>query len=455
MFKISKNVFPSWRCTFNFEGGFMFHLPDYFYYPLVWLTFILVALVFVNLIYSISLSIFGLKRPKRDYEIVPDQKKFLFLVPAHNEEAVIGPTIESLISQNYSPELYDIVVIADNCTDRTVEIIQSYERAHAFINTSAPDEPRGKPHAIAKYVSTNNWREYDYIAFIDADNIVDKNYLREMNSQLVAHPELTVSQGYLGIKNVATSITASGYAAAYFVANRATQYANYRLGWNIAIGGTGFVLNTNYLAEKGWNPRSYTEDFELQVELSMEGEKSGWNHFAIVHDEKPNSFVASHHQRTRWAQGHWFVAFSTTWRQIKSIFHSKGLIEVLNKCQTLTYSYSMARPVLFLFIILVGVIDIRLLQYLPKFFSLISFWVVIEILNYFILPTVYFLQEAKEYFDDYKGFFRKLLFFIRLIIAFIWNSITYMLAQVVGFFTCFKPQNNWRKTVHNATFDRA
>ncbi|PJO44493.1 glycosyltransferase family 2 protein [Lysinibacillus xylanilyticus] len=433
----------------------MFHLPDYLYYLLVCIAWISLVLIFTNLLYFTSLSILGLKRPKKDYEIVPDQKKFLFLVPAHNEEAVIGPTIESLISQNYSPELYDIVVIADNCTDRTVEIIQSYERAHAFINTSAPDEPRGKPHAIAKYVSTNNWREYDYIAFIDADNIVDKNYLREMNSQLVARPEWTVIQGYLGIKNIATSITATGYAGTYFIVNRAIQYANHRLGWNAAIGGTGFVLNTNYLAEKGWNPRSYTEDFELQVELSIAGEKSGWNYFAIVYDEKPNSFVASHHQRTRWSQGHWYVAFSTTRRQIKSIFDSKGLIEVLSKCQTLVYSYGMIRPVAFLLIFLLGVIDFRLFQYLPELFSLLFFWLLMEIFNFIIMPTVYFLQEGKEYFADYRSFWRKLLFFFRLIISYFWTSLTYVLAQVVGFFTWFRPQNKWRKTVHNATFDRA
>lgn len=433
----------------------MFHLPNYLYYPLEWIALILVAIVFANLIYFTSLSILGLKRPKRDYEIVPDQKKFLFIVPAHNEESVIGPTIESLVNQNYNPDLFDIVIIADNCTDKTVEIIESYERAHAFINTSAPDEPRGKPHAIAKYIATNNWKKYDYIAFIDADNIVDKNYLREMNSQLVARPELTVIQGYLGIKNVTSSITASGYAAVYFITNRAVQYANYRLGWNAAIGGTGFVLNTTYLAERGWNPRSYTEDFELQVELSMAGEKSGWNHFAVVHDEKPNSFVASHNQRTRWAQGHWYVAFTTTWRQIKSIFKSKGLMEVLSKCETLFYSYSMVRPIAFLFILLLGAIDSRLFQYLPELFSLLLFWLVIEVLNFLIIPTVYFLQEAKEYFDDYKGFFRKLVFFFRLVVSFIWNSLTYMLAQVVGFLTWFRPQNKWNKTVHGATFDRS
>ncbi|OQO69590.1 hypothetical protein BH747_09990 [Enterococcus villorum] len=432
----------------------MFTLPNYIFVPLKWITISLVIIVFGNLIYFTALSIFGLKKPRRDYKIVADSKKFLFLVPAHNEESVIGPTIKSLINQNYDPKLFDIVVIADNCTDDTVKIIQNYSRATLFENKSKPEEPRGKPHAIAKYIATDDWRKYDYISFIDADNIVDSQYLREMNSQIIAHPDFVAIQGYLGMKNVRSSITSSGYAAVYFITNRAVQAANYLLGWNAAIGGTGFILSTKYLIKHGWNPRSYTEDFELQVELSIEGERSGWNHFAVVHDEKPDSLIASHHQRTRWAQGHWFVAFTTTFRQLGSLFKVKSLHELLSKVQTLFYSYSMIRPVIMLIILGLSCIDIRILEYFPQLFSLIIFWGCIEFLNFFIIPVVYFSQEAKNYFRVEQTILKKILFFWRLVIAFIYNSFTYMVAQVVVFCTCFKPQNNWNKTEHKATFDQ-
>ncbi|OQO72582.1 hypothetical protein BH746_11820 [Enterococcus faecalis] len=433
----------------------MLVLPDYLFLLLKWIAIFLVIIVFANLIYFTSLSIFGLKKPKRDYKIVSDEKKFVFVVPAHNEEAVIKDTIQSLIKQNYKPDLFDIVVIADNCTDNTINnVIKFYPQALIFKNTSKEDEPRGKPYAIAEYIDTNHWKKYDYISFIDADNVVDSNYLKEMNSQSIAHPEMSVIQGYLGMKNVRTSITASGYAAVYFITNRAVQAANYLLGWNAAIGGTGFILSTKYLAEHGWNPRSYTEDFELQVELSIEGEKSGWNHFAIIHDEKPDSLIASHHQRTRWAQGHWFVAFSTTPRQLLSLFKSKSVVELLNKIQTLFYSYSMVRPVAFLLILIFSLVDSRILLYLPNLFSLLIFWLSIECLNFIVIPIFYFTQEANQYFQDESTVIKKILFFFRLVLAFIYNSLTYMVAQVVGFCTWFKPQNNWKKTEHKVSFER-
>lgn len=431
----------------------MFTLPEYVFLPLKWVSLILVAIVFLNLIYFTCLSLFGLRRPKRDYDLKPDEKKFVFVVPAHNEENVIAETLESLLHQNYDNMLFDIVVIADNCTDETVNIVKGYSEVILLENISKPEEPRGKPHAITKYVETKHWEQYDFVALIDADNIVDTNYLREMNSQVIAHPEFTAVQGYLGMKNVVSSMTASGYAAVYFITNRALQYANYRLGWNAAIGGTGFILDTGYLAEYGWNPRSYTEDFELQVELSMAGKHSGWNHFAIVHDEKPNSLVASHNQRKRWAQGHWLVAFTTTVKQVKTLFKSETLSDFLNKIETLFYSYSMVRPIAFLFILLFMCIDARLGAYLPDLFSLLRFWVAVEFLNFLIIPTVYFVQEARPYFHKQTNFLAKILLFLRLIVAFIWNSLTYMVAQIVGFFTWFKPQNKWIKTVHNASYE--
>ena len=81
---------------FEFRGSNMFVLPDFIFLPMKWLTLFLVTIVFANLIYFTTLSIFGLKKPKRDYKIMPDQKKFVIVIPAHNEEAVIGATIQSL-----------------------------------------------------------------------------------------------------------------------------------------------------------------------------------------------------------------------------------------------------------------------------------------------------------------------------------------------------------------------
>lgn len=432
----------------------MFVTPEWLFFILKLFTYILLILLFSNLIFYTSLSIIGIKKPKRDYQIIEDQKKFLFVIPAHNEETVIKDTLESLTNLNYHKHLYKIALIADNCDDRTAEIARQYPNVLVYENHSKIDEPRGKPHAIAKFLENNLWQNYDFISFIDADNIVHPDYLREMNSQVCANPDLTAVQGYLGIKNLTTSITASGYAAVYFITNRAVQYGKHLLGWNAAIGGTGFILGVPYLKQHGWNPRSYTEDFELQVELSNQGKKSTWNHFAKVYDEKPNSFLASHRQRTRWAQGHWFVAITTTFRQIRQIVKSKNVVNFMNRVETLFYSYSMIRPVIYCLILILSCIDKRLFLYLPNLFSLALYWGGIEILNFIVIPFIYITEEGNRYFSKQKNILMKILLYFRLIIGFIWNSLTYLLAQLLGFVTWYFPQNKWRKTVHGANFEK-
>lgn len=432
----------------------MFILPNSIYNILFVFITGLNLMIFSHLIFCTSLSFFGLKKPRKDYELVHSKNKFLFLVPAHNEEAVIAATIQSLIDQKYDSNLYDIAIIADNCTDGTVEVINSFTRVKVFENYSKEDEPRGKPHAIAKFFAHNKWEQYDFIAFIDADNIVDCNYLSEMNSQIEKHPEFVAIQGYLGVKNVSSSFTASGYAAAYFTANRITQLANYQLGWNVAIGGTGFILSVDYLKENGWNPCTYTEDFELQVELAIKGLKTGWNHFAIIYDEKPNSLKASHKQRTRWAQGHWRVAILTTGKQLFSILKSKSLVEGMNRINTLFYSYSMIRPPIIMFVSLVSyLIDYRLVVLQPFLFSFIFCWVVMEVWNYLVIPLICFLQEGKFYFSAKKNNWKRILLYLRLTVAYIYNSVVYMFAQLVGFVTWFEPQNNWQKTDHSSSLE--
>ena len=59
---------------------------------------------------------------RKEEKFLTPEKTFAVVVAAHNEEAVIGQLIENLHRLDYPKELYDIYVIADNCTDRTAEI---------------------------------------------------------------------------------------------------------------------------------------------------------------------------------------------------------------------------------------------------------------------------------------------------------------------------------------------
>ena len=259
--------------------------------------------------YWFLISLFGFGNAKKLPYKKPE-KRFLILIPAHNEEKVIGSLVENLTHLDYPNELYDICVIADNCTDKTAQISKEFG-AMVIEHTSPPNEPKGKPYGIRYALDVLNREieeKYDAIAFFDADNLSSLNYLQEMNKHLLKGERLI--QCYLDSKNPDDNWITLSYATSYYYMNRSWQLAKYRLGLGNAIGGTGFCVEKNLLKEIGWSAKSLTEDLEFTMQCLLRGEKASWSHHARIYDEKPEGFIASCIQRLRWALGCMFQVFS-------------------------------------------------------------------------------------------------------------------------------------------------
>lgn len=192
------------------------------------LFFIITVYVNINTVYYVIISFFGFGKAKRDYEIIEDKTKFLILVAAHNEEKVIGSTIDNLRKIQYRDDLYDIYVVNDNSTDRTGAICE--EKGMKYVNTSEqlfPREGVGKPaglqYALRHLGFDKLTEKYDCLMILDADNHVDSNVLQELNSQYIAKDKPEAIQIYLDSKNSATNLSL-GYAMSYYLTNRFFQY---------------------------------------------------------------------------------------------------------------------------------------------------------------------------------------------------------------------------------------
>src|SRR2546426_6648689 len=92
--------------------------------------------------------------------------RLLFLVPAHNEELLIQSCLQSLQGQRYPPERRRIVVIADNCMDRTASLARA-AGAHC-LDRRDPDHP-GKPSAIAWGLKELSLEQVDAVVIVHAD----------------------------------------------------------------------------------------------------------------------------------------------------------------------------------------------------------------------------------------------------------------------------------------------
>ena len=269
----------------------------------------LTVLYFYQFIY-IVIALIGDKKKKLDTYEAKKLHKFAFIIAARNEQAVIGNLINSIKQQNYPAELIDVIVVADNCTDDSAQIAREhgaicYER----FNNMLVGKGYALDYCFNKIVEQfGDYTAYDGYFIFDADNVIDKNYVKEMNK--VFDRGYNVITSYRNSKNYDTNWITSGYSL-WFI--REAKYLNnprMMLKTSCAVSGTGFLVNSSIIKKNnGWKFNLLTEDIQFSVVNILEGEKIGYCESAMFYDEQPTTFKQSWNQRMRWSKGFYQVMF--------------------------------------------------------------------------------------------------------------------------------------------------
>ena len=292
----------------------------------------LIWIITIFWIYQIGISLCSLVKLKDKPLLNKKNNKFMAIIPAHNESAVIVNLVESLKKQNYPKELLDIYVIADNCTDDTAELARN---AGATVYERFDETKKTKGYAMNWFLGQKIEENADYDAFFvfDADNIVDKDFTKNMNKKLCQGE--TVVQGYRDIKNPTDNWITAGYAIFYWMMNRFYHLARYNLGLSPLINGTGFMVRFDQVKQEGWNTKTLTEDIEFSLKQIIKGKKLGWATDAIVFDEQPLGFKQSWIQRTRWTVGHmqcikeYTLPLAKATKENKTLFNFDGFLYII------------------------------------------------------------------------------------------------------------------------------
>ena len=261
----------------------------------------LVWIITIFWLYQVLVSLCSLVKLKEKPLKVKKDHRFMAIIPARNEEAVVANLIESLKQQTYNKELYDIYVIADNCTDNTAKVARE---AGAIVYERFDETKKTKGYALNWFLQQKIKEDAPYDAFFvfDADNIVDKNFIKNMNKKLCQGED--VVQGYRDIKNPSDNWITAGYAIFYWQMHRFYHLARYNLGLSPLLNGTGFMVKFDVVKPQGWDTVTLTEDIEFSLKRIIKGKKLGWATDAIVYDEQPTGFKQSWSQRSRWTVGH-------------------------------------------------------------------------------------------------------------------------------------------------------
>lgn len=244
-----------------------------------------------------ALAYFAASKRETTAAIEP-QSRFVFVVPAHNEELGIAATVQSLLSVCYPRVLFDVAVIADNCTDGTAEQART---AGAECLERHDKTLRGKGYALRHAFTELMPRGYNAFIVIDADSIVSTNFLSVLDIRLSQGEQ--VVQAYYGMSNPDASILTYLFQVGNLIENKLFWVPKDKFGLPIILRGNGMCFTREILEKYPWNAFSIVEDTEYGLTLTNNNVRI---HFAPdigVYACQPETLQQAFAQRVRWASG--------------------------------------------------------------------------------------------------------------------------------------------------------
>ena len=281
----------------------------------------LAVLFSVVYFYQLIYLVLGLVRKKRLHAAEPVQlRRYAAVISARNEAGVIAELIQCLKQQNYPREYLDIYVVADNCTDRTAQVARQagaivYERFNSF--------QKGKGYALDYLFQTlareGRDRYAGYFIF-DADNLVDPNFVAEMN-RVFNSGDYGAITCYRNSRNFGDNWISAGYAIWFLREARFLNGPRMRLGTNCHVSGTGFLISADVIRKNGgWPFHLLTEDIQFSVDCALKGYRIGYCEKAVIYDEQPTTFSQSWNQRLRWSKGFYQVNAKYSLNLVRGFF---------------------------------------------------------------------------------------------------------------------------------------
>ncbi len=225
------------------------------------------------------------------------KSKYAILIPARDESMVIEKLLKSIKDQN--GDMQSTYIIVEDKKDKTCEIANKYD-AKIYVRKKPIKSRKG--YALDECIKDIlKKKHYDLYFIIDADNVLDKNFINSMLS--VWQKGYDVATGYRNILNPVNSVSGCSiimFSLLNYFVNKAKEKNNE----SIVLTGTGFYISGEIIESLGGFPfHSLTEDYELSMYLSSLNISSCYNTDAIFYDEQPVSLNSSIKQRTRWIKG--------------------------------------------------------------------------------------------------------------------------------------------------------
>ncbi|GEO64419.1 N-acetylglucosaminyltransferase [Companilactobacillus nantensis] len=292
------------------------------------LLFIAVMSIWVTLVVNLILTVAGYtwylrSVPKPDPQLPDDPPFVSILVPAHNEGIVIVKTVLSLLSFDYPHDRYEVIVINDNSSDNSAELLKSLQAEFGserlkVINTDKVTGGKGKSNALNIGLKQ---AKGSIISIYDADNTPEHGALRILVAQLLEDDRLAAVIGKFRTRNKNATLLTRFINIETLSFQWMAQAGRQQLFHLCTIPGTNYVIRRSVIEKVGgWDDKALAEDTEISFRIYQMGYRIRFQPRAVTWEQEPQTLDVWFHQRTRWVEGNIYVIV----KNAKLLFQKKG-----------------------------------------------------------------------------------------------------------------------------------
>jgi len=269
------------------------------------------SLLLVNVVLIIAGYLYYIANEKREVPPLPEETPFVTLmVPAHNEGKVITQTVEALLALDYPQDRYEIIVINDNSSDNSSELLAKLQAKYEgrnliVINTDNVTGGKGKSNALNIGFEQSRG---EYIAIYDADNTPEKTALRYLVAEITHDPSLGAVIGKFRTRNRNASLLTRFINIETLSFQWMAQAGRWKLFKLCTIPGTNFIMRREIIEQiGGWDVKAIAEDTEISFRIYMMGYRIKFQPKSVTWEQEPQTLKVWFKQRTRWAKGNIYV----------------------------------------------------------------------------------------------------------------------------------------------------
>ena len=394
-------------------------------------------------LFTMALMLYTWARPERleesdsPDEYLAPKLSFTAILPAKNEEGVIGHTVRQLWESNYPKELLEVVVVCEESDRGTIE--EAAEAAAEIgdprvrvVTFSGKDGPVNKPRGLnVAFRETKN----EVVTIFDAEDDVHPEIFDVINTTMLQKGTGIVQAG-VQLMDFRSSWYSTQNVLEYFFYFKSRLHYHAKVGMIPLGGNTVFVKRDLLEKVGGWDEACLTEDADLGIRLSVLGEKIFVTYDAehATREETPDSIGGFIKQRTRWCQGFFQVYRKGEWKKLPT----RG--QRLLAAYSMTYPYFQAAagalwiPAVLMIIYLQVPVGVAMISLLPLY--AIFFQLLVGLIGLHDFASAY-------------GFRLKARDLVRYALGFVPYQFLLSISALRAVFREFKGANDWEKTAHS------